>query len=672
MPPSVEAKLQRTDIPLRWQEGEKKALAGVQAGYTCLALGGLWNWVQDHQPLPDLRQRIAHMGRQEIFDPDSAVWQSREDKPDLRRPVYAFGRHLESLGAKFSVSIIPSLDGGEEQKFDDLLTAQGRAAIEALPTVRLTHTSFSDVKQWWTGWVKTHQRATTLTAASIDSLLAAMTDTATLRPAQDYVQGTFYMGVLSQQTLLLLTSKREALQAHEVGGLVIDDRGFDLCRFSKDGVRAYLDGVEVRGPDLLCRLQEFFRDYAFFQDPRIPLLLATWTMGTYLYQTFSVYPYLVLRSPQKRCGKSRVLDLLAEVAFNATSRCTNPTAAVLFRDPASNGGTMLLDEIEGMTQNQERWSDVQGVLNDGYKRGGVVKRMERQGERFVSVPYPTYTPKALASLSRFAETLEDRAVFVFMTRRLRSDPLKEFRPRRKSMQAATQQLRDDCYIWALTHAEAIAALYEDEAVEVLQPAGLDDRAVELWQPLLAIAHNCDLEGRAVGPRQARILTRLARDLAQVRDEEETPTVKLLKALVGLFPQGQQQPLYMTPQDLYTYVQSHGLPNLGSPKGLANLMHPLGLVATSRRWTAQGQAKRGKAYLLEQAKLADQLQRYGTPDTAEEQDEDVDSLVPPVAPVKMIQAHHSNAGRMFLRRRATEPLRRQRIHNMWQRTDTPRS
>lgn len=67
-------------------------------------------------------------------------------------------------------------------------------------------------------------------------------------------------------------------------------------------------------------------------------------MGTYSYRAFRNFPYLVFRSPTKRCGKSRVLDLLSLVAFNASPRVTNPTEAQLFRGPSKNSGTLLLDQ----------------------------------------------------------------------------------------------------------------------------------------------------------------------------------------------------------------------------------------------------------------------------------------------------------------------------------------
>src|SRR4029453_9003909 len=116
----------------------------------------------------------------------------------------------------------------------------------------------------------------------------------------------------------------------------------------------------------LTDLQVFFSRFAVFRDHRIPLLLAAWTLGTYCYRLFRVFPYLVLRSPEKRCGKSRVLDLLSLVAFHASTRVVQPTEAQVFRGPSRNGGTLLLDEIEAFGRaDKDTYAGLLAVLNSG-------------------------------------------------------------------------------------------------------------------------------------------------------------------------------------------------------------------------------------------------------------------------------------------------------------------
>ncbi len=105
-------------VPLAWTEGEKKAARACQEGLPCLGLGGLWNWIEDGQPIAGL-DAMAHVERPETLYPDSDVW----SRPELLRAVYAFGKELEARGAKVSVAIIPPGREGERRGLDDFLVA---------------------------------------------------------------------------------------------------------------------------------------------------------------------------------------------------------------------------------------------------------------------------------------------------------------------------------------------------------------------------------------------------------------------------------------------------------------------------------------------------------------------------------------------------------------------
>ena len=604
-PPEVQTVLPNPTIELSWTEGEKKSLAATQEGIFCLGLGGLWNWVAEGKALPFL-DTIAHVERTETIYPDSHVWM----KFELLQPVYAFGKELELRGAKVRIAIIPPNADGSEQKLDDLLTAEGRAAVDQLTHVTLKHNVFSRVAEWWKEWRAQSGRNGHPTVAS-EKLIAQITVTRRLHPAQDYVDNILYVGIPVDGYIVFLTSNRQALQSHELpDGLVVEDRGFDLCRFSKERVLAYLSGAEVAGYDLVRTLEQYFKRFAFFRDARVPLLLAVWTIATYVYRIFFTFPYLVLRSPRKRCGKSRVEDLLAEVAFNAEARSTNPTEETIFRGPARNGGTLLLDEVEGLKGDQERYAGLLAVLNDGYKRGGEVTRMEKHGDTLVPVKFPTYCPGVLAGISKLAETLEDRGIPIFMTRRLPKDPLERFSPRRLAQEI--QAMRDDCYVWALNRAEDLAELYEGE--ESLNIASLDDRALELWEPLLTIADIVDQEAENAGKVTTFVntLTALALELASVRDDTDPTTTALINALLGILKDADKTSTYYKPAELLSLVQAKGFSKLKSAKGLANLMHPLGFIAKQTR-TAEGNIIR--AYHFSAEVLEDLRSRYGAPEEA---------------------------------------------------------
>ncbi|MBI3988861.1 MAG: DUF3631 domain-containing protein, partial [candidate division NC10 bacterium] len=414
--------------------------------------------------------------------------------------------------------------------------------------------------------------------------------------------GAFY-GVLAGDDLLLVTSERKLIQADELpDGLTLDNRGFDLCRFSREDILAFLSGASIEGHAVLRTLETYFRRFVIFRDARIPLFLATWTLGTYVYKIFRAFPYMALRSPVKRCGKSRVLDLLSLVCFNASSRTTNPTEAQLFRGPSKNGGTLLQDEVEHLRGDKEVFAGLLAVLNSGFERGGSVSRMEKRGDRFEEVSFPTYCPRALAGISQLADTLEDRSLIIFMTRKLKSEPVERFSPGR--LEAEAQRLRDDCYIWSLTHAGELAEVYEADDFPGLED--LDDRARDLWEPLLSIALLADAEAREVGEVGgfADTLTVLARDLAGVRDEGDTVTARLVEGLGSLVEaEGRET---FTPSDLLKFLQAKGFEWVKSTRSLAGLLNPLGLCS-GWRWS-EGRSVR--AYVITQEILADLKARYG--------------------------------------------------------------
>jgi len=105
--------------------------------------------------------------------------------------------------------------------------------------------------------------------------------------------------MLTRGFRLLLNSARELLTLDKVpAGLTVKDGGFDLCRLSKEAILRFLSGGTATGFQLFADLRHFFTRFAFFRDKRIPLLLAAWTLGTYCYRVFRVFPYLAFRSPE--------------------------------------------------------------------------------------------------------------------------------------------------------------------------------------------------------------------------------------------------------------------------------------------------------------------------------------------------------------------------------------
>ena len=247
------------------------------------------------------------------------------------------------------------------------------------------------------------------------------------------------------------------------------------------------------------------------------------------------------------------------------------------------------------------------VLNSGFESGGVVSRLQntRHGG-YEEVTFPTYAPRALAGIGRLAETLEDRAILIFMARKLREERVERFSSSR--LEADAQALRDQCYTWALTHAADIAEVYEAGTFPSLD--GLDDRAQDLWEPLISIALLADEEADAEGEMSefAKTLTALALDLADVRDEGDSVTAKLIAELLHIVEvEGREA---FTPTELRERLNLRGFNWIKSTKFLAGLLNPLGFVSTPGKVQIEGRWKSVRRYHLRKQDLNDLHHRYG--------------------------------------------------------------
>ena len=598
VPPNTKSLLKNPTEALFVTEGEKKSLKADQEGIPCIGIGGLWNWVYDGQPIDDL-DTIAWVERPVTIVPDSDIW----TRQDLMKAVFALAVELENRGANVSVCIIPPEDD-KKLGLDDFLVANCLDAFEALKRIPLTHKCFNSARKWHKEWVKNKRELEPPQEAI--QLLEGIKKISHIRPAQDFVGALLWYGIPIDGRVILVNSERKLLKAEELpDNLVLDNRGFDLYRFSKEGIMRFLSGETQSGKSLVKELRTYFERYLIIRDCRVYLLLATWTMGTYVNRIFRVYPYLSLRSPTKECGKSRTEDLLSVVCFNATGRETSPTEATLFRGPSKNGGTVLLDEVEGLRNDRDRFGNLLSILNSGFERGGSVTRLEQRGKRFVDVSYPTYCPRVLAGINRLADTLEGRAITIFMERKLRSEKVERFS--RAKVFDALQTTRDKLYIWALTHAAELAQVYDViDRFSALEDLG--DRERDLWEPLASITLLCDSENGEERPLTDE-LCQLAYHLSDIRSETDTASViQVLDTLEEILA-GKPE-MKITPTELLKRLKENPyFDYLKSAKRLASLLAPLGLIPNKSR--DRETQKVIRTYKIKAVDIEDSKKRYGS-------------------------------------------------------------
>ncbi len=583
-------------VPLLITEGEKKALKAIQEGLACVALGGLWNWQVSGRPIADL-DRVDWCERETLIVPDSDVW----TRPDLVQPVFALGKELEGRGARVAVRKLPSGADGAKVGLDDYLRAHAPDELDQLPRLGMKHPTFTRTATWWRDWSR---RKDQLDAEAEPSVLELLERGETLRlvhPALDVVDGVLFYGVPVGDKLTVITSRREGFTPETLpAGLALRHTDPGPSSVRHETAAAWLAGrAEGSIAAAVDELAAFLARYVALRDPSAALWLAAWVLGTWSYRAFRIFPYLWVRSAERRCGKSRLMRLLCRVGFNASPPTTHPTEAQLYREAARRSGLQAFDEMESLQGggDKERLGSLISVLNAGFEQGGAVSRQEKRGERFVQVLYEVYAPRVIAGIAGLKNTLEDRNLTVVMFRRRRDEPVVRLG---RETEAEAQALRDASALACLSHIDQILAAY-DLAPKVLEAQEVDDRAVDLWAPLLALAMVADTE--AGGDRAERLL-RAARELSEARDadDEGGSTARLITALQRISTEAGTA---LTPAELLEALQARGFSWLKSSRGLAGLMAPLGLVAKRGR---EG-PRVVRRYLLDPGALADLAARY---------------------------------------------------------------
>ena len=295
--------------------------------------------------------------------------------------------------------------------------------------------------------------------------------------------------------------------------------------------------------DRVCALLDAF---LHFDDPRVSALIALWTMGTYLYSSFSHYGYLFLYSRFPRSGKTRAQEIISHLAFDATPPLNAPTVPTI-RDYASDGKTVQLDTLERLREkNSEAFHAIMEYLDAGFRNGGIVTKKERIAETWQTVVYQAYAPYTIAAIDR--DSLSDTALDRSFAIEMRRKSVRVAKRRYNSFQVEKEcaPIREALYGWSLGAAGSVAAVYESaEHESFVRRVQLHDRAHDIWKPIFAIAHVLgvdttgltglaqELSGDPEAAADRLNLTILETLLANVENGELVATTSEIKALPGL-------------------------------------------------------------------------------------------------------------------------------------------
>ncbi|MBI2817832.1 MAG: DUF3631 domain-containing protein [Acidobacteria bacterium] len=266
--------------------------------------------------------------------------------------------------------------------------------------------------------------------------------------------------------------------------------------------------------EIIPALESFLTKYLILPE-KAALPLACWTVATYLYKCFDSFPYLSIVSPAKRCGKTRLAEVLGCVALNPVLT-TGISEAALFRLVDKGGCTLLLDEAEALKEKRnERSQAIVSILNAGYRQGASVYRCVPPKHELQ--PFSVYGPKAVIAIGSLPDTVFDRSIVIRMRRRKNGEPVGRFLSRKAKTES--DPMRAALASMAVRRAADVSQVYS----QLPEMDDLSDRNEEIWQSLFAV---CAVlaPGRIAELRQAAVA--LSKGKAESDTDDSLP-LKLL-------------------------------------------------------------------------------------------------------------------------------------------------
>jgi Protein of unknown function (DUF3631) len=254
--------------------------------------------------------------------------------------------------------------------------------------------------------------------------------------------------------------KAQRAEKREDGG---QGRAFEVA--TPDPWSDTVDGVE-----LLSDMTAVLRRHVALPDGTAETV-AVWVLHTYCYDAFMISPRLAITSPEKGCGKTTLLDVLACLVARPLPT-SNATVGAIFRVVETMKPTLLMDEAETFLPEND---ELRGILNTGHRKGGSVLRCV--GDDHEPRTFSTWAPAAIAAIGKLPDTIEDRSISCKMRRRKASERVESFRSDR------TEHLR------VLIRKAMRWVADNDGALRDADPdvGELQNRVADNWRPLLAVA-----------------------------------------------------------------------------------------------------------------------------------------------------------------------------------------
>jgi hypothetical protein len=338
------------------------------------------------------------------------------------------------------------------------------------------------------------------------------------------------------------------------------------------------------GAALLDELSREFSRYVVLPSANVNTAVVLWVAATHAQTALAFAPRLPVVSPEKQCGKSRLIDIIEATCYRPLMTVNISPAALVRIIDEDDPPTLLLDEADAIfaaRKGDDKAEVLRGILNAGHKRGNKYIRWDIQAD--APEECPTFAMAAIASIGDLPDTIMDRGPVIRMERRAPGEEVAPWRAKRDA--PALNDLRDRIHEWIAGCLEKIEAATPELPVE--------DRAADNWEPLVAIA---DLAGGPWPQRARRAASKLTADETE-RAAGESYGLRLLADIRAIFQHTEKtsiasvklcDALRARRDSPWATMRRGGL----DPSGLAALLKPFGIAPVKSRNMDSGSQARG--------------------------------------------------------------------------------
>ncbi|RSM59482.1 hypothetical protein DMB66_27750 [Actinoplanes sp. ATCC 53533] len=273
----------------------------------------------------------------------------------------------------------------------------------------------------------------------------------------------------------------------------------------------------VDGAALLAELHAAVLRYLVMPSPESTDAVVLWIAATHAQPAWEHATRLGITGPAKRCGKSRLLEIIKATSHNVLPAVNASTAALYRSIGGDDPPTVLFDEADaifGTKRQAEANEDLRALLNAGHSRGWPVLRCVGPNQEVKA--FASFAMAAIAGIGDLPDTITDRAVNIRMRRRAPHETVKPFRTVRDT--PALHAIRNRLNRWVRAHLPALRAAEP--------PMPVEDRAADTWESLIAIADHAGADW----PERARLACKTLTEAAADNDTDTSGSLRLLADL----------------------------------------------------------------------------------------------------------------------------------------------